>query len=195
MPAADFCSAFRWPCGPLSPDSRTQRRSPEVSSTAFRALSPNLPSVLLMDMGFAASRLLALHSGLSIRFLFIDSRFCSTLPLHLASRQRTYASLPFTSIRLVEDFHLSAVEHARHTATLASARRAALVRKFILEITTVVLDPVPASVGRTPGQFEDMHRNQLQGTGMKSETQPCELCGRDDAEAGVFTSAAYSGPN
>jgi hypothetical protein len=50
-----------------------------------------------------------------IRFLFIGSHFCSTLPSDLASRQRPSALLSFTSIRLATDFHPQVVEHARHT--------------------------------------------------------------------------------
>jgi len=61
MPAADSCIAVKKSRDFFSPDSGTQGRSPEVSSIAFRTQSPNLPPVLLMDMGFAASRPLARH--------------------------------------------------------------------------------------------------------------------------------------
>lgn len=50
-----------------------------------------------------------------IRFLFIGSHFCSTLPSDPASRQRPCALLSFTSIWLVRVFHPLVVEHARHT--------------------------------------------------------------------------------
>ena len=50
-----------------------------------------------------------------MRFLFIGSHLCSTLPSDLASRQRPCALLSFTSIRLARDFHPLVVEHARHT--------------------------------------------------------------------------------
>jgi hypothetical protein len=42
MPSADFCAALRAPHGSLSPESRTRRRPPEVSSTAFTAPLPDL---------------------------------------------------------------------------------------------------------------------------------------------------------
>jgi len=45
----------------LSHDSVTCGGSPEVSSTAFRAQPPDLPPVLLVDMGFAVLCQLALH--------------------------------------------------------------------------------------------------------------------------------------
>jgi len=50
-------------------DSATHDRSPEVSSTAFRAQPPNLRFAPLMDMGFAVSCLLA-------RCLRLLSGFC-----------------------------------------------------------------------------------------------------------------------
>jgi len=48
---------------------------PEVSSTAFRAQPPDLPPVLLVEIGFAVTCQLALHRRPPIRFLFIGSRF------------------------------------------------------------------------------------------------------------------------
>lgn len=55
MPSADFCAAIRSPHGSLSPESRTRRRPPEVSSTAFPAPLPGLQPWPLMDMDFAIS--------------------------------------------------------------------------------------------------------------------------------------------
>src|SRR5215831_13318456 len=54
MPSADFCSVVRLPPGSLSP-LRTQSRSPGVSSTAFRAQSPDVRFASLMDMDFAVT--------------------------------------------------------------------------------------------------------------------------------------------
>src|SRR5882724_6266879 len=53
MPSADFCAAVRPPCDDLSPESGTQRRPPEVRSTAFTARPPNLPPRSLMAVDFA----------------------------------------------------------------------------------------------------------------------------------------------
>src|ERR1700737_5094552 len=55
MPSADFYAAVRPPCGDLSPESRTQRRPPEVRSTAFTARPPDLPPRSLMTLDFAIS--------------------------------------------------------------------------------------------------------------------------------------------
>ena len=77
----------------LSPDSETNGRSPEVSSTAFRAQPPNLQPAPLMDMGFAVTGQLARRRMPRIRFLYIGSHVCSTLPSDLASRRRRCASL------------------------------------------------------------------------------------------------------
>ena len=116
MPAADSCSAVRGNRFSLSPDSGTRRRPPEVSSTAFDAQPPDLPPAALMDMGFAVSCPLArdrrpLHPVLVHRLAPL---------LHASFRPRLAA----TPLRFAitsppsgceEDFHLLAVEHARHT--------------------------------------------------------------------------------
>src|SRR6266487_3583229 len=46
---------------PSVTQSVTHSRSPAISSTAFHAQPPDLPPVLLMDMGFAISCSLARH--------------------------------------------------------------------------------------------------------------------------------------
>src|SRR5690348_1176448 len=116
MPAADFCVAVRVNPFTLSHDSVTRRRPPEVSSTAFSAQPPDLPPAALMDVGFAAFCPLArcrrpLHPVLVHRLAPL---------LHASFRLR----LATTSLRFTitsppsgceEDFHLLAVEHARHT--------------------------------------------------------------------------------
>jgi len=105
-------------CSTLSPDSGTRHRSPEVSSTTFDAQPPDLPPAALMDVGFATFRSLArcrrpLHPVLVHRLAPL---------LHASFRPR----LATTPLRFAitsppsgceEDFHLPAVEHARHTKT------------------------------------------------------------------------------
>ncbi len=93
LPAADFCRPVRINRSTLSPDSETNGRSPEVSSTAFRTQPADLQPVPLMDMGFAVIRPLARHRMPLIRFLFIGSYVCSTLLSDPASRRRRCASL------------------------------------------------------------------------------------------------------
>jgi hypothetical protein len=87
LPSADFCGTVRMNRFFLSHDFVTCRRSPEVSSTAFRAQPPDLPPVRLMDMGFVVICLLARHRRPPIRFLFIGSHLCSALLSGLASRR------------------------------------------------------------------------------------------------------------
>src|SRR3954466_7579859 len=93
MPSADFCTGVKGPRGPCSPVTGTRRRPPEVSSTAFPAHLPDLHPRPLMDGDFAV-RCPLVRPGLpDIRFLFVRSRFCSTLLSDLASRRRPCASL------------------------------------------------------------------------------------------------------
>src|SRR4051794_39722 len=92
-PAADFCRPVRTDHSILSPVSRTDGRSPQVSSTAFRTQPPNLQPVPLMDMGFVIICPLARHRMPQIRFLYIGSYVCSTLLSDPPSPERPCASL------------------------------------------------------------------------------------------------------
>ena len=74
------------PCGPLSPMSRTRRRSPEVRPTAFNARPPDLPPRPLMAVDFAITCSL-------VRPGRPRYRLCSALPSDPASRRRPCASL------------------------------------------------------------------------------------------------------
>ncbi len=98
-------------------------RSPEVSSTAFRTQPPDLQPAPLMDMGFAIIGPLARHRMPRIRFLYIGS----CVLLHASFRP----SVAGTPLRFAMtsppsgcqgDFHLRAVEHARHTNRSARPR-------------------------------------------------------------------------
>ena len=102
MPAADFYYEIKAPCDALSHDSVTHSRSPEVSSTAFRTQPPDLQPAPLMDMGFAVTCPLARHGMPQIRFLYIGSYVCSTLPPEPASRRRPCASLLLHLDQVVE---------------------------------------------------------------------------------------------
>src|SRR5207302_7241051 len=77
-PAADFCRPVRMDRSTLSPDSRTNGRSPEVSSTAFRTQPPELQPVPWMDMDFVVTSQLVRPRVPLIRFLFISPYVCST---------------------------------------------------------------------------------------------------------------------
>ncbi len=93
MPSADFCCTFKKNRFFSSRVSTTCSRPPVVSSTAFSAPPPDLPTLALMDMGFAAHCQLARECWPRIRFLSIGTRLCSTLPSDPASRRRPCASL------------------------------------------------------------------------------------------------------
>ena len=109
--ASAFSSAW------LSPEFETRRRPPGVSTTAFTTHLPDLQPWPLMDMDFGISSPLVRPVLPHIRFLFVRSRLCSTLPSDPASRRRPCAQLhPSPSSGWVEDLHLRAVVHARHTA-------------------------------------------------------------------------------
>jgi len=116
MPAADFCVAIRVNPFTLSHDSVTRRRPPEVSSTAFRAQPPDLPPAALMDVGFAVFCPLA-RCRRPLHPVFVHR----LAPLLHASFRPRLATTPlrFTITSppsgCEEDFHLQAVEHARHT--------------------------------------------------------------------------------
>src|ERR1700716_507758 len=117
MPSADFCAAVRSSCGDLSPDSGTQHRSPEVRSTAFAARPPDLPPRPLMAVDFAISSSLVrpgrplypvlVHRAAALLHASFRPRLATT-PLRFAN------SSPPSG--WIEDFHLQAVDHARHTA-------------------------------------------------------------------------------
>jgi hypothetical protein len=86
MPSADFCCGVKVPRGTFSHCSVTRSRSPEVSSTAFSPQPPDLQPAPLMDMGFAVIGQLARRRMPQIRFLYIGSYVCSTLPSDPTSR-------------------------------------------------------------------------------------------------------------
>src|SRR3954470_23707294 len=72
---------------------RTRCRSPGVSPVSFLAHPPDLQSRPLMDMDFATVSPLVRPVLPRIRFLFVGSRFRSTLPSDGPSRFRPCASL------------------------------------------------------------------------------------------------------
>ena len=116
MPSADFCAAVRPPCGDLSLESETQRRSPEVRSTAFPARPPDLPPRSLMTVDFAITCSLV-RPGRP-RYPVLVHRAAALLRasfrLRLATTPLRFAN-PSPPSGWIEDFHLQAVVHARHT--------------------------------------------------------------------------------
>ena len=121
MPAADFCCEIKAPCDAFSHDFATHSKSPEVSSTAFRMQPPNLQPVPLMDMDFVVNGQLVQHRMPLIRFLYIGSYVCSALPSGPCAKAKSLTTTPLRFAMTSppsgcqKDFHLQAVEHARHT--------------------------------------------------------------------------------
>ena len=123
MPSADFCAAIRPPCDDLSLESGTQRRPPEVRSTAFAARPPDLPPRSLMTVDFAIIGSLVrpgrphypvlVHQAAALLHASFRPRLATT-PLRFAN--------PSPPSGWIEDFHLQAVDHARHTKKRAGPR-------------------------------------------------------------------------
>ena len=116
MPSADFCAAVRSPCDDLSPVAGTPRRPPEVRPTAFTARPPDLPPRPLMTLDFAIGGSLVrtgrprypvfVHRAAALLHAFFRPHLAMT-PLRFAN--------PSPSSGWIEDFHLQAVVHTRHT--------------------------------------------------------------------------------
>src|SRR5665213_427145 len=115
-PSADFCAAVRSPYDGLSPQTGTQRRPPEVRPTAFAAPPPDLPPRPLMTVDFAISCSLVrpgrprypvfLHRAAALLHAFFRP--------HLAVSPLRFAN-PSPPSGWIEDSHLQAVVHTRHT--------------------------------------------------------------------------------
>src|SRR5665811_1411347 len=116
IPSADFCAAVRSPYDDLSLETKTQRRPPEVRPTAFAARPPDLPPRPLMAMDFAILCSLVrpgrprypvlVHRAAALLHASFRPRLATT-PLRFAN--------PSPPSGWIEDFHLQAVDHARHT--------------------------------------------------------------------------------
>ena len=122
MPSADFCAMVRSSYDDLSPVAGTPRRSHEVRPTAFPARSPDLPPRPLMTVDFAIGCSLV-RPGRP-RYPVIVHRAAVLLHAffrpHLAMTPLRFAN-PSPPSGWIEDFHLQAVVHTRHTAN-GSAR-------------------------------------------------------------------------
>src|SRR5712691_1143516 len=103
---------------------RQQRRPPEVRPTAFTARPPDLPPRRLMAVDFAIDCSLVrpgwprypvlVHRAAALLHASFRPRLATT-PLRFAN--------PSPPSVWIKDFHLQAVDHARHTARASTARR------------------------------------------------------------------------
>ena len=152
MPSADFCAAVRPPCGDLSLESETQRRSPEVRSTAFPARPPDLPPRSLMTVDFAITCSLV-RPGRP-RYPVLVHRAAALLRasfrLRLATTPLRFAN-PSPPSGWIEDFHLQAVVHARHTRDCERAARDARA----ISASTHTSAGVPPANARSVGPAHD----------------------------------------
>src|SRR6266852_1976070 len=127
MPSADFCSAVKRPLGRLS---RLADDTGQISRGKLNRLRCTTAGSTLCTLdGYGLRDTLPARPALAprIRFLFIGSHLCSTLPSDPASRRQPLRfTNPSPPSGWVEDFHLRAIEHARHTTnplSRESARR------------------------------------------------------------------------
>src|SRR5436305_11698717 len=101
----------------LSPVAETQRRPPEVRPTAFTARSPDLPPRPLMTVDFAF--ICPLVRPGRPRYPVFVHRAAALLHAvfrpHLAMTPLRFAN-PSPSSGWIEDSHLQAVVHTRHTS-------------------------------------------------------------------------------
>src|SRR5271166_6320824 len=116
MPSADFClrgqDASRRP-------QFLDRNAAQTSRGKFSRVPCTVAgSTLRLLDGYGLCDSLSARPTLAppIRFLFINSHFCSALPSDPASRRQPLRiANPSPPSGWVEDFHLQATEHARHT--------------------------------------------------------------------------------
>src|SRR6202795_4182469 len=115
MPSADFCPAIGPPHGAPSRHSDTE----QISWSKFSRLPCTVAgSTLRVLDGYGLRGTLPARPTLApdIRFLSINSHLCSALPSDPASRRQPLRiGDPSPPSGWVEDFHLQATEHARHT--------------------------------------------------------------------------------
>src|SRR5215471_2823164 len=116
MPSADFCVAVRPPYDDLSPVAGTQRRPPEVRPTAFTARPPDLPLRPLMTVDFAINCSLVRpgRPRYPVNFPSGAALLHAVFRPHLAMTPLRFAN-PSPPSGWIEDFHLQAVVHTRHT--------------------------------------------------------------------------------
>src|SRR6202051_117979 len=144
MPSADFCAAVRSPHGDLSLVAETRRRPPEVRPTAFAARPPDLPPRPLMTLDFAI--ICPLVRPGRPRYPVLVHR--TAVLLHASFRPRLAATPlrfanPSPPSGWIEDSHLQAVDHARHTEERGGPRGPPLSRPTPprIEPTSIRRDP------------------------------------------------------
>ena len=145
----------RPPCDALSPVAETRRRSPEVRPTAFAARPPDLPPRSLMTVDFAI--ICSLVRPGRPRYPVLVHRAAALLHAsfrpHLATTPLRFAN-PSPPSGWIEDFHLQAVDHARHTRKAPPKRGSSMWRaphwrgRHILSVRKTSRCPLQNEEGR-----------------------------------------------
>ena len=142
MPSADFCAAVRTPYDDLSLVTETQHRPPEVRPTAFTARPPDLPPRPLMTVDFAITCSLV-RPGRP-RYPVLVHRAAALLHAsfrpHLAMTPLRFAN-PSPPSGWIEDFHLQAVVHARHTSQWPGHARPSKLTRYSGAAISISLAP------------------------------------------------------
>src|SRR5260370_9828870 len=154
MPSADFCSAVRRPRGRSSrlaadPGQISRGKLNRLQCTPAGSTLRALDGYGLRDPWPARPTLAP-----RIRFLFIGSHLCSTLPSDPASRrQPLWFTNPSPPSGGVEDFHLRAIEHARHTTNPRPREWGERIGEGLLSERIVVVEAQP--LGQEPPDGRD----------------------------------------
>jgi len=133
MPSADFCRAVRRPLGRLS---RRNGDTPQISRGKLNRLRCTAAGSTLRAVdGYGLRDTLPARPMLAprIRFLSIGSHLCFALPSDPASRRQPLRiTNPSPPSGWVEDFHLRAIEHARHTTKPLAREGSTRLGRYIL---------------------------------------------------------------
>src|SRR5216684_2458649 len=155
MPSADFCSAVRRPRGRLS---RLADDTGQISRGKLNRLQcTTAGSTLCVLDGYGLRDTLPARPALAprIRFLFIGSHLCSTLPSDPASRRQPLRfTNPSPPSGWVEDFHLRAIEHARHTTNPLSREWGERIKEGLPSERIVGVEAQPSGQETPDGRDE-----------------------------------------
>jgi len=162
MPSADFCVVIGSPCDKLSPVAEARRRSPEVSPTAFTAHLPDLPAPPLDGLGLRDHRLARPGWVASYRVPVrqVAALLHTSFRPRLATTRSCFAN-PSPPSGWIEDFHLQAVEHARHTDRIKGLLALDGVQYLSIQYSERLAD---AGIEPSVGSIGDSYDNALAET-------------------------------
>jgi hypothetical protein len=179
MPSADFCSAVRWPLGRLS---RLADDTGQISRGKLNRLQCTTAGSTLCALdGYGLCDSLPARPALAprIRFLFIGSHLCSTLPSDPASRRQPLRfTNPSPPSGWVEDFHLRAIAHARHTKKPLRDKRSELRLRRLLSERIAVSKPNHQTGDSAMAQMTALRRRMIDDMTLRKPlaSNPTILC-------------------